>query len=167
MTRYRHLLAGFLVTLALTAVTAVFSAWPTHRPIPPGTAVLKVSLSHAGDRSAACRELTAAELARLPPNMRQARVCERRRPPLYIELDIDGTTVLSAILPPGGIAGDGPSRLYRRFVLPSGEHEIAVRLRDTPRADGFDHAAARRIALVPAQSLAIDFRPGEGGFVFN
>lgn len=167
MSRHGHLLGGFVVTFALTAAAAVFSAWPTHRPIPPGAAVLKLSLSHAGDRSAACRELTATELARLPPNMRQARVCERRRPPLYIELDIDGATVFSATLPPGGIAGDGPSRLYRRFILPSGELEIAVRLRDTPRADGFDHAAARRIALVPAQSLAIDFRPAEGGFIFH
>ena len=54
----------------------------------------------------------------------------------------------------------------KRFVLPAGAHDVAVRLRDTARAEGFDHARAERIALAPEQHLVIGFRP-DTGFVFR
>ena len=63
--------------------------------------------------------------------------------------------------------GDGPSRAYQRFVLPAGEYDVALRLRDTSRAEGFDYAAERRISLAAEQNLAIDFHPVAGGFIFN
>lgn len=162
-----RIVAGLIASTALTALVALFSAWPEHRPIPEGSGVIKLSLSHAADRSSGCRDLTAAELARLPPNMRQARVCERRRPPVHVEMDIDGRAVINETIAPGGIAGDGPSRLYSRLTLPEGTHVVALRLRDTVRAEGFDHVAEHRITLRAGQSVAIDFRPGAGGFVLR
>jgi hypothetical protein len=165
MSRTTRLILGAIATTAIIAGVAALSAWPSHRAIPEGTGVLKLSFSHGGERR--CRALTGAELAKLPPNMRRTETCDRRRPPVYVELDLDGETVYRASLPPSGIAGDGPSRVYRRFVLPAGEYEVAIRLRDTIRAGGFDHAARRRISLAPEQSFAIDFRPVAGGFIFN
>ncbi len=165
MSRTTRLILGTIATTAVIAGVAALSAWPSHRTIPEGTGVLKLSFSHGGERS--CRERTAAELAKLPPNMRRTEICDRRRPPVYVELDLDGETVLRALLPPSGIAGDGPSRVYQRFVLPAGEHDVAIRLRDTTRAEGFDYAAERRISLAAEQSFAIDFRPAAGGFIFN
>lgn len=162
-----RLAAGLLVSVALTALVALLSAWPQHRPIPEGSGVIKLSLSHAADRSSRCRDLSAEELARRPANMRQTRVCERRRPPVHIEMDIDGSPVINETVAPGGIAGDGPSRLYRRLALPEGTHIVALRLRDTARADGFDHVSEHRIALHAGQSIAIDFRPTAGGFVLR
>lgn len=164
MTRAARLVLGTLVTTALVAGAAVLSAWPAWRTIPEGTAVVKLSFSHGGQRQ--CRALTAEEREALPPNMRRREVCDRERPPLNVELDIDGATVLAAELPPTGLAGDGPSQVYERFVVPAGTHDIAVRLSDTP-ADGFEYAAERRVTLAPAQSLAIDFAPAAGGFTFN
>jgi hypothetical protein len=165
MNRTTRLILGTIATTAIIAGVAALSAWPSHRAIPEGAGVLKLSFSHGGERS--CRELTGAELAKLPPNMRRTEICDRKRPPLYVELDLDGETVYRASLPPGGIAGDGPSRVYQRFVLSAGEYEVAIRLRDTTRAEGFDHTAERRISLASEQSFAIDFRPGAGGFIFN
>ncbi len=165
MNRTTRLILGTIATTAIIAGVAALSAWPSHRALPEGTGVLKLSFSHGGERS--CRELTEAELAKLPPNMRRTEICDRKRPPLYVELDLDGVTVYRASLPPSGIAGDGPSRVYQRFVLPAGEYEVAIRLRDTTRAEGFDHTAERRISLASEQSFAIDFRPGAGGFIFN
>ncbi len=165
MSRTARLILGTIATTAIIAGTALLSAWPSHRTIPEGTGVLKLSFSHGGGRS--CRELTGAELAKLPPNMRRTEICDRKRLPVYVELDLDGNTVYRALLPPSGIAGDGPSRVYRRFVLPAGEHEVAIRLRDTTRTEGFDYTAERRISLAPEQSFAIDFRPAAGGFIFN
>ena len=165
MSRAARLILGTIVTTAIIGATAVLSAWPSYRTIPEGTGLLKLSFSHGGERN--CHDRTDAEMAKLPPNMRRTEVCDRKRLPVFIELDLDGKTVYRALLPPSGIAGDGPSRAYERFVLPAGEYDVALRLRDTSRAEGFDYAAERRISLAAEQNLAIDFHPVAGGFIFN
>jgi hypothetical protein len=99
--------------------------------------------------------------------MRRTQECPRGRPPLYVELDIDGHTAFRASLLPVGLAGDGPSKVYERFVLPVGDHDLAVRMRDTPRKEGFDYWRAGRITLARDQLMVIDFRPEGGGFVFR
>jgi hypothetical protein len=75
--------------------------------------------------------------------------------------------MFQASLPPSGIAGDGPSRVYERFVLPAGRHDIAVRMRDTRRSEGFDHARRERVELAEDQLFVIDYRPASGEFVFR
>jgi hypothetical protein len=165
--RARHFALGGLATLAVTLAAAWLSAAPAWQTLPPATAVLRVSFTHSGDRSSTCRDRTAEELAKLPPNMRARQICDRRRPPLWLELDVDGRTLLAALLPPSGLAGSGPSRVYERFELPAGPHEIRVRLRDRPGTTGFDYEARTSVILAPAQSFVIDFRPGAGGFVFR
>ncbi len=160
-------ISSTLVTVLVTAGAAVLSYWPVYRTIPENTAVLKLSFSHGAARRASCRKLSPAEQAELPANMKRTEVCDRRRPPVYVELDIDGSTIFTADLPPSGIAGDGPSRVYKRFVLPEGEHKLAVRLRDTIRTEGFDQSAERDVVLAPGQNFVIDYVPVAGGFVFR
>jgi len=167
VTRVRRLALGGAATAAVVAAVALFSAWPSHRTIPPGAGILKLSFVHGGDRQARCRPLTRREIDALPPNMRRKEICERGRPPVYVEIEVDGAILHRASLAPGGIAGDGPSSIYERFVLPAGRHDVAVRLRDTARAEGFDHAAERRVSLAAGQNLVIDFLPAAGGFVFK
>ena len=70
-------------------------------------------------------------------------------------------------LPPSGLQGDGPSRMYEKFDVPAGRHEVTLRLRNTTRAEGWDFQSHRVVALRPAQILAIDFDPGAGGFVMS
>lgn len=159
--------AQFLIILALFGGVAAFANWPVYRQTPQGTAVIMVTFVHGADRKAACRKLTPAEIAKLPPNMRRVQDCPRGRRPIYVEFDLDNKSAFRASLAPTGIAGDGPSKVYQRFVVPSGEHDIAVRMRDSPRADGFDHERKARVALATDQMLVIDFRPESGGFVFR
>ena len=163
--RLRHLLLGGMVMLAIGFAVAYFSAMPRWRSLPEDTALLRLSFTHSGARD--CRDRTTEELANLPANMRLKQICERRRSPVYVELEIDGSKVLAKELPPSGLAGSGPSRVYERFPLAVGSHDIAVRLRDRPTTEGFDHAAETRVTLRPAQSFTIDFRPEVGGFVFQ
>jgi hypothetical protein len=126
-----------------------------------------LSFVHGADRRAECRRLTPEEIAKLPPNMRRVMDCPRGRRPLQVELDVGAQVRFRAELPPTGIAGDGPSRAYERFVLPAGEYDVAVRLRDTPRTEGFDYERTGRITLSPDQMFVIDFHPESGGFVFR
>ena len=165
MTRPAQRITGFVAMLALVAGAAMLSAWPSYRILPEGMAVVVLSFSHGAPRS--CRTLTAEELAGLPANMRRKEICERGRPPVYVELDLDGETVLAEILPASGIAGDGPSRIYRSFVVPMGPHNLSVRLRETQGSESFDYAGQHSVDLSPAQNFVIDFRPVDGGFVFN
>lgn len=162
-----RIFGGFATLTLVIALAALLSDAPAYRVIPPQTGILKLSFTHGANRRAACRQLTAEEIAALPPNMRRTEICPRRRPPVDIELAIDGDLVYRAMLPPSGLAGDGPSRAYEKFLLPAGNHEIAVRMRDNPNTAGFDYEAVRQVVLAAEQNLVIDFSVTEGGFVFR
>lgn len=165
MSRATHLILGTIVTTVMIAATAFFSSWPTYRALPEGVGVVTLSFSHGGARN--CRNRTESELAKLPPSLRKTEICERKRQPVYLEMDIDSESVYRASLPPSGIARDGPSRVYERFELPAGDYEIAVRLRDTSQTEGFDDVAVHRLSLSAGQSFVIDFRRTAGGFIFH
>ncbi len=163
--RWRNLLLGTLLSLGLVLATAAFSAWPAWQSVPADHALIRLSFTVSGARN--CRDRTPDELAALPRNMRQPQICDRRRAPVHVSMDLDGTTVLDEVLPPGGLSGSGPSRVYRRFEVSSGEHEITLRLRTNPQAAEDTASASRRVTLAPGQNLAIDFDAVAGGFIFE
>ena len=167
MTRPLRIVGQFALVAGLFAAVAALSDWPLYRATPAGSAVVVLTFVHGADRRAQCRRLTPEEIAKLPLNMRRVEDCPRRRQPVYVELDVDGRNLYRASLPPTGIAGDGPSRVYRRFVLPAGAHDIAARMRDTPRGEGFDHSRAESVRLAADQMFVVDFRSESGEFVFR
>ena len=132
---------------AFFAVVGVLSTAPAYSPLPPGTAMLRVSFSHAGERVEPCRRYTPEEIAAMAPNMRRTLDCARERVPLA-----------------AGLAGDGASTVYARIVLPAGRHRVVARLRDTRRAGGFDHEGAFELDLEPGDNRVLGFSPRDGGF---
>lgn len=167
MNKPLRIIGQFAVIAVLFAAVAAFADWPVYRQIPKGSGIVMLSFVHGADRKAQCRTLTPEELAKLAPNMRRAQDCPRGRQPIYVELDIDGATVYKAVLPPSGIARDGPSQAYQKFVWPTGRHGIAVRMRDNPSTRGFDYERKAEIALAPGQVFVIDFQMETNGFVFR
>jgi len=165
--RLLRLAGQVLVVAALFAGVAWLSDRPTYRQIPEGFGVVMLTFVHGADRRGECRRLTPEEIARLPPNMRRVQDCPRMRRPIYVELDVDGRNIYRASLPPTGIAGDGPSRVYQRFVLPAGKYDVDVRMRDTARAEGFDHERRETIDFAANQLFVIDYRPESGEFIFR
>ena len=149
------------------AVLALFSHWPTYHHLPPDTALIKLSMVHAGEPVSACRERTAEELAALPPNMRTPLECPRERSPLTVELDIDGKPAARIVAPPSGLSRDGASALYARLPVASGVRMLAVRVRDDVRTPDFDYILERRVELAPAQVLVIDFDARQGAIVLQ
>jgi hypothetical protein len=167
MSRVLRVAGQFAAIAALFAAVAWLSDRPTYRQIPEGAAVMLLTFVHGADRRGECRRLSPEEIAKLPPNMRRVQDCPRVRRPIYVELDVDGRNIYRASLQPTGIAGDGPSRVYQRFLLPAKKYDVAVRMRDTARAEGFDHERRDSVELSPDQMFVIDYRPESGGFVFR
>ena len=161
-----RLILQALIYMLVAMGLAWFSARPAYTHMDPGLALVKISFSHAGQRKEDCRKLTPEEIAALPPNMRQPESCGRERVPLRVELDMDGSTLLRAELPPSGLASDGVGTVYRRFQVSAGRHEFLARLRDSRRNEGFDHERSAVVVLRPQQNLVIDFQPDAGGFQF-
>ena len=155
-----------VMTLLLAAV-AVLADWPPYHQIPAQSAIIKLSFTHGSNRQAECRKRTAEELAKLPPNMRKPLECPRGRGSVYVELDMDGRTIYRASLSPSCISGDGPSRVYQRFVVPAGSHDLAVRMRDTALTEGFDYAKSGKVVLAAGDNFVVDFSAGAEGFVFR
>ncbi len=163
--RWMNLILGGGVSLLLVLGVALFSAWPSWQNLPPDTALVRLSFAQSGVRT--CRDRTDKELEALAANMRRNQICERRRAPVHVEMDMDGQQILSRDLEPSGLAGSGPSRIYQRFEVPAGTHDIALRLRTDPNNKGFDDTAERRVTLASGQSLAIDYDAEAGGFAFR
>ncbi len=159
---------GQAVIYALIALClGSFATSPAHRPFPDGKAQLLLSFSHGGQRKGACRKLSREEIAEMAANMRRAELCPRERLPVTVELALSGEVIYRAELPPTGLSGDGASQAYQSFMLEPGSYEIAARLRDSARGEGFDYEDHARVVLAPGQRLAIDFRSAKGGFIFG
>ncbi len=157
---------GLLYGLFAAAI-GVFSHWPPYHPLQADQALIKVSFSRVGKPVGDCRVLSADELAKLPPNMREPTRCPRERSPLIVAVDIDGVTRLRRSAAPSGLARDGASALYERLVVPAGERRIAVRLSDDVRARDAGYHREATVTLAPGQVLVIDFDAERGGITFQ
>ncbi len=155
----RAILGQVLLYAAFAAAIGVFSHWPRYQHLAPGLALVKLSLTHQGERLGDCIEQTPAELAKLPPNMRAPTRCPRERSPVTIEVDIDGILAHRETAQPSGLSRDGAAAIYQRLAIPAGAHRIAVRLKDDARSPGFDYTHEEMVTLAPAEILVIDFDP--------
>jgi hypothetical protein len=159
-------LAQFALYVPLMALIGVFSTRPPFTDVGPGEALLRLSFIHAAELRQKCRERSAAELAKLAPNMRAALDCPRERANILVELELDGKLVLEREVPPTGLERDGAATAYFRVKVPAGRHVVVARMRDRPTV-GFDYERKATLELAPGSALVIDFDPAKGGFVFR
>lgn len=151
--------------LLFVALLGVFAQWPRHSALPQGHGELKLSMAYLTQRMEPCVQLTAEELAALPPNMRNPERCTRERTPAVIELLVDGELLLATAVRPVGLARGGRSYLQARWGLPAGDYELELRLRDTPRAEGFDLVQRFRLSLAAGESVLLNMGDGEARLI--
>lgn len=144
---------------AFGGLVVLFSHRPAVEPLPPGSALLQLSLTAEGPRLAPCRRRSEAELATLPPSMRAPLDCPRGRAPVRFTLALDGRVLVDEGVPPSGFARDGVSTLYRRIPVPAGRHLLRVTVDGAEREQGVELGAGR--------VLSIDYRPQRGGIVLS
>lgn len=162
---FRYLGQGAVYAL-IAALLGFFADTPTYRHFDADKAQLTLSLAHSGKHVRECRRLTAAEIAALPPNMRKPLDCPRERLPVLVEVELDGQLIVRESVPPSGLFGDGPSQIYKNFVIPSGSYNLVVRLRESARDEGFDYRRETRVVIAPRQRFVIGFQAEAGGFIF-
>ena len=163
----RKIFGQGLFYLLIAVVLGYLSASPTWTHLPEDQAVIKVSFSHGAERKIPCRKRTREELMALPPNMRKPVDCTRERLPVYVEIVVDGETLIAEDLPPMGLAKDGQSKIYHRIVIAPGTHSLEIGIRDTRRASGFDYEFQKTVDLVSRQNLIVDFEGDKGIFLQN
>lgn len=151
---------------AFAAFLGYFSTSPAYRLRGDDEAVVKLSFSHSAQLVRACRERSATELAQLAPNMRTKMDCPRERADVLVELDMDGKPLYRIRTQPTGLHQDGAATVYRRLHIPAGRHRFHARLADGPQG-GFTFVRDVELDLAPGQIIIVDFRNGEGGFVFT
>ena len=164
MKRALRIAAQMLLYVPLMALIGTFSSFPRFRPIAQDQALVQVSVVHAAQRKLPCRERSAAELAKLAPNMRAAQDCPRERADLLVEIELDGTLALRKAVAPAGFQRDGNAALYSRFAVAAGRHRIVARMRDRAEGD-FNYVREQTLELKPGAAFVIDFAVEKGGFV--
>jgi hypothetical protein len=162
-----RLIGQGVVYAAIAVVIGYFADSPSYSRFPPDQSQILLSFNHGAKAKGGCRRRTAAEIAKLAPNMRRPLACPRRRLPVVVKLALDGKTLYRASIAPGGLSGDGPAQIYRKFAVTPGRHRLEAWLRDSDRKTGFDYQRAADIVLQPGQRLVVDFRAETGGFVFQ
>jgi hypothetical protein len=161
----------YLGQAALYALFALligyFSSAPRYRHLEPGQALLRLSFSHPGKIIADCRERNAAELAKMPANMRQAQDCPRERSPVHVRVELDGAPLYDEVFAPAGLKRDGAAAGYRRLAIGAGEHRLRVRLNDDARLAGFNYERSETVHPVAGQVVLIDFSADRGGILIK
>jgi len=152
--------------LAFALLLAYLSQQPVYQHLDPENALIKLSLSHAGQHKEECHRLTPEELAELAPNMRKPISCNRERLSLLVEIFLDDNLLYRASLQPAGLSRDGESTVYKRFPVTAGTHTITARLRDSHRPEGFDYERSEVVSLFPQQNFVVGFNVDTGGFHF-
>lgn len=151
--------------LLFMGLVGTFAQWPAYSRIEPGRGELKLSMAHLTERLEPCERLTAEELAVLPPNMRAPERCPRERAPAVVELLANGVPLLQTAVRPVGLARGGRSYLQGRWDLPAGEHQLELRLRDTPREQGFDKVQRFSLTLAAGESALLELGDGDARLV--
>lgn len=163
----RKIIGQGIFYILIAVALGYLSASPTWTHLPEDQAVIKISFSHGAERKIPCHKRTREELMALAPNMRNPISCTRERLPVYVEINIDGDTLVAEALPPMGLAKDGQSKIYRRIAIAPGAHRLEIGIRDTDRASGFDYELRKTVDLVSRQNLIVDFEGDKGIFLQN
>jgi hypothetical protein len=167
MIKPRYIAGQAVAYTAFAVMIAYFASNPVYRHHDPANALLKLSLTHAGQKMGECKDRSAEELAKLPPNMRAKQSCGRERNAVTLEMDIDGVKVFAQTAKPAGLSGDGRSRFYDSREIKAGRHVITARMRDGNDPNIFDQVAEVTVDLAPRQVFVVDFDEENGKFEFK
>jgi ferredoxin/coenzyme F420-reducing hydrogenase delta subunit len=157
----RAVASGVAVAAALAAIALGGSRLGYALPA-SDDATLVVSFKHPGSVQQQCRDRSPEELQSLPPHMRQARVCERRRVAVRLRVYVDGARKIDRDCEPKGLWDDGNSLALERIPEPPGRHLVRVELGDTGAGGEYDHVEERALDFEPRRLRVVTFDKVDG-----
>ena len=157
MSRLMDILGQGTAYLLFALTIGYFSDQPSYHPYDKNQAMIKLSVSHPGQRKQACTTRAVDHQRNIPESARKLMKCPRERHPVTIELKIDGKTVHNAAVDPSGLSNDGRSLFYERFPVPVGSHEVSVRMYEAETSKGAQYQFKQSINLKPGAIAVIGF----------
>ena len=119
-------LIGLAIALAATLTLASASS-VRMRAHASQDAVLRLAWTAHPERVEDCRAQSEEALAKLPPHMRQAVICEGTTASYRLVVRRDGAVILDQIVRGGGLRHDRPLYVFQDVPVPAGESAISVR----------------------------------------
>jgi hypothetical protein len=155
---------GQIVLYALfAAFVGYFASQPPVSLLPPGHGLLRLSFSHPGKFATDCRQRSAEELAKMPPQMRAAQDCQRTRSPVQARVEVDDKVLIDRSFRPAGLAQDGAASGYWRTPIAAGTHRLRIQFKDDLRADAPTYERRAEVTVREGQIVLIDFKADQGG----
>lgn len=158
--RALQIAAGCLLALLLGAATAAISDlpyWTPHDPQPE----LVVSINHKGELAEA-RKLTAEELAKRLPHMRNQASASRERVPVRLRITLDGRVAHDESYRPKGLKSDGPSVAVAQLGASPGVHAVLVQIADGPDTNLWTKEWTQQVDFEPRRRRVILFDTRNG-----
>ena len=116
------------IVAALAATMGI--AWASNVRVTPYAShdgVLRLAWTARPERVEDCRLQSEEALAKLPPHMRQALICEGTTASYRLEVRREGSDIVDQIVRGGGLRHDRSLYVFRDIPLPPGETDISVR----------------------------------------
>lgn len=152
--------AAVLAALVATGVGAA-SQWRYTSPAYPGSELV-VTFKHPGQVSEHYRDLSAAELEKIPVHMRRQRVYARARAAVRMRVTVDGERVVGRAYAPTGLWHDGNSIAVEMLPVPTGEHVVSVAISDSHDPDDWSFRTVQRLTFAREARRVIVFDRSSG-----
>jgi hypothetical protein len=117
-------IAALLAAVAAVALLVALSRAPWPRR--SDHALLRLSWSGRPERIERCRELSDAELEKLPAHMRLREECEGHSARYRVQVWVGGSLLSQDTVTGGGLRGDRAIYMLREYRLTPGLHTVAV-----------------------------------------
>ena len=118
-------LAGLSVALAAAVGIAAASSIGMTPHAAPGS-ILRLTWTARPERVEDCRPQSEETLAKLPPHMRQAVICDGTTASYHLVVRRDGAVVVDEVVRGGGLRHDRQLYVFRDIPVPAGESAIRV-----------------------------------------
>lgn len=154
--RSRAAVAAVIVTGVLAWGVSAGSRWGYASPVLAGSELV-VTFKHPGQVSERSREVSKEELEKTPVHMRRARVYDRERAPVRMQVRVDGRTIVDRVYPAMGLWHDGNSVAVETISVPSGAHTVDVAIGDTHDGGEWNHRTSQRLDFSAARRRVVSF----------
>lgn len=133
--------AGVVVAAAAAATTAWLSQAPL-RDSAPDQGLIRLAFGVRAEQLEHCRRVSADELAKLPPHMRQTVICEGHSAHYRLRAWVDARPMVDVELTGGGVQHDRPIHALEDIPVAPGTRHLRVEWRRIERPDSAAEAVA-------------------------